>query len=212
MKRLLISAIVISLVGCSSAPKKGEGEIEPIRSQKMSTSFHNDMIKIETDCAWYKPFKTDCEIVSITSSATVSTFGNSSNNRTQAVTRARMQALANVAHFMNEEITSNKTTSTIAKNIEKANDRLKSHMTEGDTVSMSDTEAEKDTNFSIRENSNDTAVNLTENIRNNAQARLRGFYPIKQEVTGPQDVTVTIRWDRESDMATAAMRKKFNSN
>ena len=85
-------------------------------------------------------------------------------------------------------------------------------MTEGDTVSMSDTEAEKDTNFSIRKNSNDTAVNLTENIRNNAQARLHGFYPIKQEVTGPQDITVTIRWDRESDMATAALRKKFNSN
>jgi len=211
MKLLLISAVVISLVGCSTV-KRGEGEIEPIRNQKLSTSFHQDTIKIETDCAWYKPFKTDCEIVSITSSGSATTNGNSNNNRITALTRAQMKALANVAHFMNEEVTSNKVSNTIAKNIEKANDRIKSRTTTGETVNMSDNEAEKDTNYSILENSNDTAHSLTENIRNNAQARLRGFYPVKQEVTGNQEVTVTMRWDKDSDTTAAQLRKKFGNN
>jgi hypothetical protein len=113
---------------------------------------------------------------------------------------------------MNEEVGSNKVSNTIAKNIEKASDRVKSRTTTGETVSMSDTEAEKDTNYSILENSNDTAHSLAENIRVNAQARLRGFYPTKQEVTGNQEVTVTIRWDKNSDSTAAQLRKKFGSN
>jgi hypothetical protein len=191
--------------------KRGEGEIEPIRNQKLSTSFHQDTIKIETDCVWFKPWKSDCEIVSITSTGSATTNGNSNNNRMTALTRAQMKALANVAHFMNEEVTSNKVSNTIAKNIEKASDRVKSRTTTGEAVSMSDSEAEKDTNHSILENSNDTAHSLTENIRNNAQARLRGFYTLKQEVTGNQEVTVTIRWDKTSDNTAAQLRKKFGN-
>ena len=211
MKLLIISAAVLALVGCSTV-KRGEGEIEPIRNQKLSTSFNQDTIKIETDCVWYKPWKSDCEIVSITSSGSATTNGNSNNNRITALTRAHMKALANVAHFMNEEVSSNRVSNTIAKNIEKANDRVKSRTTTGEAVSMSDTEAEKDTNYSILENSNNTAHSLAENIRVNAQTRLRGFYALKQEVTGNQEVTVTMRWDKDSDNTAAQLRKKFGSN
>lgn len=208
--KLLTLVTLLSLTGCSNM-KRGEGEIEPIRNQKLSTSFHQDTIKIETDCVWFKPWKSDCEIVSITSTGSATTNGNSNNNRMTALTRAQMKALANVAHFMNEEVTSNKVSNTIAKNIEKASDRVKSRTTTGEAVSMSDSEAEKDTNHSILENSNDTAHSLTENIRNNAQARLRGFYTLKQEVTGNQEVTVTIRWDKTSDNTAAQLRKKFGN-
>jgi hypothetical protein len=209
--KILAMSVALVLAGCSSV-KRGEGEIEPIRNQKLSTSFHQDTIKIETDCTWYKPWKSDCEVVSITSSGTATTNGNSSNNRTTALTRAQMQALANVAHFMNEEVNSNRVSNTIAKNIEKANDRIKSRTTTGEAVNMSDAEAEKDTNYSIRENSNDTAHSLTANIRNNAQSRLRGFYRVKQqEVTGNQEVTVTMRWDKNSDNTAKQLNKIFNN-
>ena len=76
---------------------------------------------------------------------------------------------------------------------------------------MSDTDAEKDTNHSIRENSNDTAYQLSETIRVNAQGILRGFKVIKQEIVGSQEVAVTIRWDKESEKVSNQLRKKFGN-
>jgi hypothetical protein len=74
---------------------------------------------------------------------------------------------------------------------------------------MSDTDAEKDTNFSVRENSNDTAYQLQETIRVNASGILRGFKVVKQEVVGAQEVSVTIRWDKDSERTANQLRKKF---
>ena len=76
---------------------------------------------------------------------------------------------------------------------------------------QTDTDAEKDTNHSVRENSNDTAYQLSETIRVNAQGILRGFKIIKQEVTAPQEVAVTIRWDKESEQVSNQLRKKFGN-
>jgi hypothetical protein len=205
---LIAIATIIVLSGCATS-KRGEGEIEPIRSQKLSTSFKQDTIRIETDCAWYKPFKSDCEIVAIESVGTASTNGNSDNNRRTALIRASDRAKAQVRHFINEDVTSTRVQNTLAKNIEKANDRVKSRTTIGEEVKMSDTEADKDTNFSIRENSNDTAYQLQETIRVNASGILRGFRTIKQEVVGSQEVSVTIRWDKDSDRTANQLRKKF---
>lgn len=207
-KHLILIPIVVALAACSTT-KRGEGEFESIRNQKLSTSFKKDTIKIETDCAWYKPWKSDCEIVAIESTATAATNGNTDNNLRTAMTRAQMTALANVRHFIQEDIKSDRVKNTIAKNIEKANDRMKSRTTVGEEVTMSDSDAEKDTNYSIRENSNDTAYQLTENIRTNAQGILRGFKTERQEVTGNQQVSVTVRWDKDSDRTANMLRKKF---
>jgi histone acetyltransferase (RNA polymerase elongator complex component) len=208
MKQLILIPIVLALTACSTA-KRGEGELEPIRNQKLSTSFKKDTIRVETDCAWYKPFKSDCDIVAIEVTATAATNGNSENNLRTALTRAQMTAMANVRHFIQEEVKSERVKTTIAKNVEKANDRMKSRTTVGEEVKMSDTDAEKDTNYSVRENSNDTAYQLTETIRTNAQGILRGFKVVGQEVTGAQQVSVTMRWDKDSDRAASMLRKKF---
>jgi hypothetical protein len=209
MKHNVIAiAVVVALSGCATS-KRGEGEIEPIRSQKLSTSFKQDTIRIETDCAWYKPWKSDCEIVAIESVGTASTNGNTDNNRRTALIRASDRAKAQVRHFINEEVSSTRVQNTLAKNIEKANDRVKSRTTIGEEVKMSDTDAEKDTNFSVRENSNDTAYQLQETIRVNASGILRGFKVVKQEVVGAQEVSVTIRWDKDSERTANQLRKKF---
>ncbi len=208
MKRFILIPIVLALAACSTT-KRGEGEFDQIRNQKLSTSFKKDTIRIETDCAWYKPWKSDCDIVAIEVTATAATNGNSENNLRTALTRAQMTAVANVRHFIQEEVKSERVKTTIAKNVEKASDRMKSRTTVGEAVTMSDSDAEKDTNFSVRENSNDTAYQLTETIRTNAQGIMRGFKVVKQEVSGAQQVSVTMRWDKDSDRAAAVLRKKF---
>jgi len=208
--KLLTLVTALALVGCSSM-KRGEGEFEQIRNQKLSTSFKQDTIRIETDCAWYTLNKSNCEIVSIESVGTVATNGGTESNLRTGFIRAGDRARAQVAHFMKEEVSSTRVTNTLAKNVEKASDRMKSRTTTGEVVAMSDTDAEKDTNHSIRENSNDTAYQLSETIRVNAEARLRGFKVINQERTGPQSVSVTIRWDKESEKSSNQLRKKFGN-
>lgn len=203
-------ASILALTGCSTT-KRGEGEFDQIRNQKLSTSFKQDTIRIETNCAWYTPWKSDCEIVSIESVGTASANGNTESNRRTALIRAGDRARAQVRHFIQEDISSTRVTTTLAKNVEKASDRLKSRTTTGEVVKMSDSDAEKDTNHSVRENSNDTAYHLQETIRVNAQGILRGFKVIKQEMTGPQEVAVTIRWDKESERVSNILNKKFGN-
>jgi hypothetical protein len=208
MKKFILIPIVLALSACSTV-KRGEGELAPIRNQKLNTSFKKDTIRIETDCAWYKPFKSECDVVAIEVVATATTNGNSENNLRTALTRAEMTAKANVRHFLQEEVKSERVKTTLAKNVEKAQDRVKSRTTIGEEVKMSDTDAEKDTNYSIQENSNDTAYTLQETIRTNAQGILRGFRIASQEVSGNQQVSVTLRWDKDSDRTAALLRKKF---
>ena len=208
--KMLTVLAAISLVGCSGI-KRGEGEFELIRNQKLSTSFKQDTIRIETDCSWYTLNKSNCEITSIEAVATASTNGNSENDRRTALIRAGDRARASVRNFIQEDVSSTRVQTTLAKNVEKASDRMKSRTTTGEVVSMSDTDAEKDTNFSVRENSNDTAYQLSETIRVNSQGILRGFKVIKQEVVGPQAVSVTIRWDKESENVSNQLRKKFGN-
>jgi hypothetical protein len=208
--KLLALATMLSLAGCSSI-QRGEGEFDQIRNQKLSTSFKQDTIRIETDCSWYTLNKSNCEIVSIESVGTASANGNTESNRRTALIRAGDRARANVRHFIQEDVSSTRVTNTLAKNVEKAGDRMKSRTTTGEVVVMSDVDAEKDTNHSVRENSNDTAYQLSEAIRVNSQGILRGFKVIKQEVVGSQEVSVTIRWDKESEQITNQLRKKFGN-
>ena len=207
MKYTLTAVAVIAvLAGCASKPVTNSDE--PIRNQKLSTSFVSEGIKIETNCAWYKPWKSDseCNIVAIEAVGIAATNGNSTNNLRTGLIRAEMQAKANVSHFITEEVTSNRVTSTIAKNIEKAQDKINKGATDDKTVEMSDKEAK---NISARENLNDTAHNVTNTIRANSRSILRGFKIVNQEVTGDQEVKVVVRWDLESDRTATMLRKKF---
>ena len=208
--KIIPLAMLIALVGCSTT-KRGEGEFDQIRTQKLSTTFKQGTIRIETDCAWFTFDKSKCDITSIEAVGTASANGNTESNRRTALIRAGDRARANVRHFIQEDVSSTRVTNTLAKNVEKASDRMKSRTTTGEVVAMSDSDAEKDTNHSVRENSNDTAYQLNENIRVNAQGILRGFKVVKQEVVGAQEVSVTIRWDKESEIVSNQLRKKFGN-
>ena len=117
-----------------------------------------------------------------------------------------MRANANVSEFLNKEISTTRVNNTIAKNIEKANDIIKSGKADGSTVEMTDKEA---SNLSMRENNNNTVVQLTETIRTNSTAILKGFVKIKEDVVGVQEVAVTIRWDLNSESARNQLAAKM---
>lgn len=211
MKRVSLALCAVAaaaITGCSTTAVTNSNE--QIRNQKLATSFVGEGIRIETNCAWYKPFKDDCEIVSIEAVATAPTFGNTVPNRKNALTVAELNASANVSHFIKQNITSSRVTSTIAKNVEKARDVLNTNNGDHEPVEMSDREA-RATNISVRENSNNTAVQLTTTVRANSTAILRGFKVVKQEVVGAQEVAVTIRWDRDSERTAKMLEGKFGS-
>ena len=203
--KLAAIAIAIVLTGCAST-KEGEG---PVKNQKLATSFTREKIKIETSCTWRIFSKNECEVVAIESTATATSFGNTANNRKTALIVAEMRANAHVSEFISKDITTNRVTSTLAKNLEKASDKVKSGNNDSRTVEMSDKEA---ASISLRENNNETAHNLTETIRTNSHAILKGFIKINEEVVGNQEVLVTIRWDKDTERAADTLRKKFSSN
>jgi hypothetical protein len=204
--KVLALAIATALSACSSMKtSNGTNSADPIANQKLSTSFVNEKIKIESKCNWFG-MGSDCKIVAIESVGTAPSFGNTVNNRKNALTIAEMRANANVSEFLNKEISTTRVNNTIAKNIEKANDKVKSGKADNETVEMTDKEA---ANISIRENTNDTVVQLTETIRTNSTSILKGFVKIKEDVVGVQEVAVTIRWDLNSESARNQLANKM---
>jgi hypothetical protein len=204
--KLKLSALVIalSLTACSSM-KTGNGTNTntPIANQKLSTSFVGEKIKIETKCAWFS-FGKDCQVVAIEAIGTAPSFGNTTSNMRNALTRAEMKAQAQVARFLNEEVTSDRVQKTIAKNIERATDKVSSGKADDNAVEMTDKEAG---NISLRENNNDTVVTLTETVRTSAKSILSGFVKVDEKVIGDQEVAVTIRWDVESNVSRKQLLK-----
>lgn len=187
-----VALVALSVTACGSMKPNA-----PISEQKLSTSFVNESIKIESKCNLFG-MGSDCHIVAIESTGTAPSFGATVNNRKNALTRAEMRAKANVAEFLDSQVSTSRVQDTLAKNIEKASDRVKTGKDDGSTVEMTDKEAK---NISLRENNNETVVTLTETIRTSATAILRGFRKINEKVVGDQEVAVTIRWDVENNIS-----------
>lgn len=190
--------LVATLAACSST--KTVNPDEPIRNQTLNTSFTEENVKVITNCKWYKPWQDECEIVAIEATASTWTNGATSVQVNEARKVARAEAFANVSHFIKNQITSTRVVSTVAKHVEKARD-LNNGADESD---MTDKEAK---NISTRENSNDTARTVTRTIREHSESVLRGFKVIKEEKVGQQEISVTIRWDKESGRASRMLER-----
>lgn len=212
MKRIFVIALVAGLVGCSSAPTRTSDapQITPVQSQKLSSNFARKGIKLEFECKWYSVANCDkAEPTAIEVTATAVSFGNSESNRETAFHVAEMNAKAKLRRFIQEDISTSSVTNTISKNIEKANDRIKQRINNGEEVTMSDTEAAQDTNWAIRTNTNDVTRTVTETVRVSAVGILRGIKTVDEQIVDRQTVQVTIRWDRGSDQASQFFNKKF---
>ncbi len=95
--KLLTLVAALAITGCSTTAVTNSDE--QVRNQKLATSFVSERVKIETNCRWYKPFKDDCEIVSIEAVGTAPANGNTVMNRKTALIHAGNNARANVVFF-----------------------------------------------------------------------------------------------------------------
>lgn len=218
MKRvLLVTAIALTLSACGSVnlnKAENPGSMTPIHSQKLSSNFTRKGIKLEFNCGTISSLASDCkkaEPTAIEVTAYAPSYGNSENNRENAFRVAEMRAKAKLRHFIHEDVSSSQVKTVIAKNIEKANDRIKQRISANEEVNMTDDEATKETNFAVRENTNDTVQTLTETVRTNAAGILRGVRSIDEKIVDRQTVQVTIRWDKDSERASDFFRNKWRS-
>jgi hypothetical protein len=217
--KMLCLVAVLALSACSSTKLSGGldgGSVTPINAQKLSTSFARKGVKLEWECAWGTGafgmtdalcVKGDIKAVEVTAYAPSN--GNSEWNRETAFKVGAMSAKAKLRKFINQDIYTSEVSNTLSKNVEKANDRIKSRIRSDEEVAMSDEDVGKDTNFAIRENTNDTVRTVTETIRVNAQGILKGVQVIDERIVDRQTVAVTIRWDKDSDRAAESLRKVF---
>ena len=219
MKRvLLVTAIALALGACSStkSTNKAEdpGSVTPIYAQKLSSNFKRKGIKLEFDCGTISSWTSGCnkaEPTGIEVTAYAASYGNSEVNREQAFRVAEMNAKAKLRKFIHEDVATSETKQVLTKNIEKANDRIKQRINANEEVNMTDDEATKETNWAVRENTNETVQNLTETIRVNAAGILRGVYVKDEVIVDRQTVQVTIRWDKQSEGASQYFRNTWRS-
>ena len=216
MKLTLLALVtVVTLAGCATKQASIEpGQITAINSQKLTTGFKRQGIKLEWSCKWFTGITdTTCvkgDITAIEVSAYATSNGNSENNRETAFMVAGDKAKAKLRHFINEDVFSSRTTNVMSKNVEKANDRIKSKIKSDEDVAMSDEDVAKDTNYAIRENVNDTVRTVVESIRVQASGILRGVKIIDEQIVDRQTVSVTIRWDKDSEDFARSLNKRFS--
>ena len=213
----IVLATALAIAGCSST-KKSEVVDAPsttaIGNQKLTSSFSRRGVKIEYNCVFgtgmfgvTDAFCSKTDLKSIEATAYAPSFGNSEVNREVAFRVAEDQAKAKLIRFLREDIQTSTVTKTISKNIEKANDRLKQKLSSSEDVSMSEEDANKDTNYSIRENTNNTAREFVDTVRTQAAGILKGVYVADEKIVDRQTVQVTIRWDRDSQNSSNDIRR-----
>lgn len=210
----LLVAMIVTAYGCSTARPNNVIEapkIEPVSTQVLNTNFVGQGIKIEWDCKYFTGItEATCirsDIKAIEATGYAPAFGNSEAVRDNAFEVAEMRALDRLVRFVRQDVSSQRSVSTMAKNLEIAKDRIKQRI-EGE-VSMNDNDADKQNNVAIRENTNDSVRNVVTTIRNNAQGIIRGARPINQKIVDRQTVSVTIRWDKHSAEAVINMQKRY---
>ena len=219
--KLLAISLAIVLAGCSSVNKKASVESAPItaiNAQKLSSSFKRQGIKIEWECALGTGLfgvtdklclKGEVKAIEVTGYA--NSFGNSEALRERAFIAAERDAKARLIRFLNEGVSTTNFVNTVTKNVEKAQDRIKNRINADEVVEMNDQDASKDTNFAVRENTNQVVRTLSESIRNNAEGKLRGAVLKEADIVDRQTVRAVIRWDHNTERAAAYMRKRFGN-
>jgi hypothetical protein len=216
--KLLVASIAIFAAGCSTVPPKEgiePGKITAINAQTLTSNFSRNSIKVEWDCMWGTGItQATCiqtSIKSITVTGYAPSFGASEALRETAFRVSYDMALDKLIRFIKQDISSTRVTNTMAKNIEKAADRTKTRITAGEEVEMSDTDAAKDTNYAVRENTNDTVRSFTEVIRTQASGIIRGAQIVEEKVVDRQTVATTIKWDAKTSNAVRGLRKQFGT-
>ena len=215
-KKVLCVISILTLVACSSTKKNGvdqESSSAPIINQKLATNFKRKGITLEWDCSWGTGFSqatcTKGNVSAIEVTAYAPSFGNSEANREAAFEVAHDIALTKLNRFIQDEVSSSRVMMTMSKNIEKANDSLKSKIRSDEAVILTDEDPFPAANVAARENTNEVVRTVTESIRTQSSGILRGVRTVDERIVDRQTVATTIRWDNDSEQAVRELRKRI---
>jgi hypothetical protein len=218
-RSIFVAAVALALTACSStklAPVEAP-QVTTIGNQKLSSNFTRRGIKLEFDCGTISSWTSGCnkaEPTAIEVTAYAPSHGNTEANREAAFHVAEMNAKAKLRRFINEDIQTSSVSETISKNIEKANDKVKQRINDGQPVTMTEDEAKefnKDANTAERTNTNNVTRTVTEYVRMNAGGILKGVKTVNESIVDKQTVAVTVRWDTDSDNASNFFANKFRT-
>lgn len=213
---LTIACLALLLSACSTTQDKKESPSaagDLIGSQKLSSNFKRQGVKLEWECSWGTGFseatcsKGDVKAIEVTAYAP--SFGNSEANREAAFGVAHDMALVKLNRFIIDEVTTSRVTNTLTKNIEKANDKLKSKISTQEVISVADDDSFSDSNIASRENTNEVIRTVTESIRTQSSGILRGVRSVCEKIVDRQTVAVTVRWDKDSEKAVQELRRRI---
>ena len=118
-------------------------------------------------------------------------------------------ALVKLNRFISDEISTSRVTTTLTKNVEKANDRLKSKIGSQEVVRTTDEDSTVEPNVATRENLNEVVRTVTESITSQSSGILKGVRAVSEKVVDRQTVAVTVRWDKDSEQAVRELRKRL---
>ena len=205
--------IVLLSAGCSTTSKSDLQQDEPIGRQRLSTNFKRQGISLEWECSWGTGFSAaTCnkgEIKAIEVTAYAPSFGNTDSNRETAFDVAYDMALVKLNRFISDEISTSRVTTTLTKNVEKANDRLKSKIGSQEIVRTTDDDSTVESNVATRENANEVVRTVTESITSQSSGIVKGVRAVSEKVVDRQTVAVTVRWDKDSEQAVRELRKRL---
>lgn len=205
-----------AVTGTRNAPSDADNapQAAPLMNQRLTTNFARRGIVVEWECDSKKMLSRECEkttLKSIEVTAYANSFGNSENARERAFTVAEMTAKARLRHFLHEDVTSNQVVNTFSRNLEVASDRIRDAVRSDTSVEFrEDANSDNVIGTVTRENTNRTVRTLTESIHASAQGILRGVYPAESKIVDRQTVSVTIRWDANSNNAAQILRDHFS--
>lgn len=197
MKQLIfvISAAIV-LSACSSTPK--DDKPEQISDQRLVSNFTRNNVKLEWSCKWGSGiFEKTCikgDIKAIEATGYATSYGNSEALRETAFATAHDVALDKLVRFIRQDLTSSRVTNTLTRNVEKANDTIKTGTFPAE-VSENDTgTGPTGGNKSERNNVNETVRTVVDNIRTQANGIIRGAQVVDEKIVDKQTVAVTVRW------------------
>lgn len=201
----LITIVSIIISGCAS--QSINSDQKKISEQKLLSNFRKEGISFEWTIRG--------ELKSLEVSGYAAAMGSSEMQQETAFEIAELDAKAKLQRFLSQEIKTSRVTNTFSKNIEKANDKIKSNTNSiNEPIALSDSEISnsnpKNSSSSDRENTNEVTRILVRKISEEASGILNGVFIKNTEIMGDgKTVKVVIRWDPESQRASEELRRRF---
>lgn len=207
MKLKLLALSCLILAGCAS----NKGEIPTIASQTFNTKVPGERIKIDKSCGWIQRDK--CTIESIEAVGVQPSVGATRLLQKSTTLMACDNAKANVVGYVfGTNVSENRSSRTKNKQNENQKDRVKSKTEIGQDVDMASDDAEKDTNYSIREALINSDIDTVRTVTTTAQGKLVGFSIKETVVLDSKTIACTIVWNKNDSQDLKKVRGLISGN